>query len=65
MIRLVVSTGNNNLRALGFYQRNGYTLSALHLGAITAFRRLKPQIPEMDPTGILLRDMIELEKRLT
>ena len=39
-------------------------LAALHLGAIDAFRRLKPQIPEIDPTGIPLRDMIELEKRL-
>ena len=61
--RLVVSTGNSNLRALGFYQRNGYALKALHLGAIDGFRRLKPQIPETDPTGIPLRDMIELEKR--
>ena len=62
--RLVVSTSNSNLRALGFYQRNGYMLAALHLGAIDGFRRLKPQIPEFDPTGIRVRDMIELEKRL-
>ena len=63
VIRLVVSTGNSNLRALGLYQRNGYRLKALHLGAIDGFRRLKPQIPKTDPTGIPLRDMIELEKR--
>ena len=62
--RIVVSTASANLRALGLYQRNGYRLAALHLGAIDAFRRLKPQIPETDPTGIPLRDMIELEKRL-
>ena len=62
--RLVVSTGNNNLRALGLYQRNGYRLAALHLGAIDGFRRLKPQIPRADPTGIPLRDMIELGKPL-
>ena len=62
--RLVVSTTNNNLRALALYQRNGYRLAALHPGAIDAFRRLKPQIPETDPTGIPIRDMIELEKPL-
>ena len=62
--RLVVSTGNNNLRALGLYQRNGYRLAALHLGAIDGFRRLKPEIPATDPTGIAIRDMIELEKPL-
>ena len=47
--RLVVSTDNGNLRALGFYQRNGYSLAALHRGAIDRFRRLKPQIPTPMP----------------
>jgi ribosomal protein S18 acetylase RimI-like enzyme len=62
--RLVVSTANANLRALALYQRNGYRLAALHLGAIDGFRRLKPSIPDADPSGIPLRDMIELEKPL-
>ena len=34
--RLVVSTVNSNLRALGFYQVNGYVLAALHADAIAA-----------------------------
>ncbi|HVH01446.1 MAG TPA: GNAT family N-acetyltransferase [Amaricoccus sp.] len=62
--RLVVSTDNGNLRALGFYQRNGYSLAALHRGAIDRFRRPKPQIPTHDATGIPLRDLIDLEKRI-
>jgi len=62
--RLVVSTTNNNLRALALYQRNGYRLAALHPGAVDAFRRQRPQIPETDPTGIPIRDMIELAKPL-
>ena len=64
VVRLIVSTDNSNLRALGFYQRSGYALNALHRGAIDGFRLLKPQIPLTDSSGIPLRDMIELEKRL-
>ena len=62
--RVVVSTVNSNLAALGFYQRNGYALTALHAGAIAALRRLKPSIPEVDGNGIPIRDQIDLEKRL-
>ena len=63
--RLVVSTGNDNLRALAFYQRNGYVLAALHPGAIDRIRRLqKPSIPEIAANGIPIRDQIDLEKRL-
>jgi ribosomal protein S18 acetylase RimI-like enzyme len=62
--RIVVSTVNSNLVALGFYQRNGYALAALHRGAIAGLRRLKPSIPEVDDNGIPIRDQIDLEKRL-
>jgi ribosomal protein S18 acetylase RimI-like enzyme len=63
--RIVVSTTNDNLNALGFYQRAGYVLAALHAGAIAGLRTMKPGIPEVAANGIPIRDQIDLEKRLT
>jgi ribosomal protein S18 acetylase RimI-like enzyme len=66
--RIVLGTVNSNLRALGFYQRNGYVLTALHPGAVAGFRAIKPSIPLVDdhsiPPGLPIRDQIDLEKRL-
>jgi hypothetical protein len=48
--------------ALGFYQRRGLRLCALHAGAVERDRALKPEIPEVNPdNGIPLRDLLELE----
>jgi GNAT superfamily N-acetyltransferase len=58
-------TTNDNVDALRFYQRRGFHLAALYLGAVTEARtRLKPEIPLTGAYGIPLRDEIELEKRL-
>jgi ribosomal protein S18 acetylase RimI-like enzyme len=60
--RLWLLTTNDNLRALGFYQRRGLRLCALHAGALARDRALKPEIPEVNPdNGIPLRDLLELE----
>jgi ribosomal protein S18 acetylase RimI-like enzyme len=60
--RLWLLTTNDNLRALGFYQRRGLRLCALHAGAVTRDRALKPEIPQVNPdNGIPLRDLLELE----
>jgi ribosomal protein S18 acetylase RimI-like enzyme len=64
LARLVVSTTNDNLRALGFYQRRGFALTALHAGAVARLRELKPAIPEIGANGIPIRDQLDLEKRL-
>jgi len=54
-------TTNDNLDAIGFYQRRGWQLSALHPGAVTEGRRtLKPSIGEIAPNGIPIRDELEL-----
>jgi GNAT superfamily N-acetyltransferase len=63
-VRLVISTTNDNLRALRIYQRAGFVLAALHAGAVAEQRRLKPAIPEIGANGIPIRDQIDLEKRL-
>lgn len=62
--RLYLITTNDNLRALGFYQKRGFVLAALHRGAIDEARKLKPSIPLTGENGIPLRDEIELEMSL-
>ncbi len=59
--RLWLITTNDNLNALRFYQKRGFVLAALHRDALTASRRLKPQIPLVGQHGIPLRDELELE----
>jgi GNAT superfamily N-acetyltransferase len=60
--RLWLVTTNDNVRALRFYQRNGFDLVAVHRDAVTRARALKPAIPrELD--GIPLRHELELEVR--
>jgi ribosomal protein S18 acetylase RimI-like enzyme len=58
--RLRVTTTNDNTRALRFYQRAGFRLSALRVDAVTEARRTKPQIPEVGEDGIPVRDELEL-----
>lgn len=62
--RIWVITTNNNLEALGFYQKRGYSIKTIHSGAIEKSRRLKPEIPLVADNGIPIRDEIELEKFL-
>jgi GNAT superfamily N-acetyltransferase len=62
--RLWLITTNDNLRALRFYQRRGFTLAALHPNALEVSRRLKPEISLVGWDGIPLRDELELERLL-
>ena len=59
--RLWLITTNDNLHALGFYQKRGFRLVAVHPGAMDAARRLKPEIPLIGNDGIPIQDEIELE----
>lgn len=62
--RIWLITTNDNVNALGFYQRMGFRLAALHKNAINLSRELKPQIPVIGQGGIPIRDEIELEMML-
>lgn len=63
--RLWLITTNDNVDALRFYQRRGFRLGAVHVGAVDDARaRLKPQIPAVGDHGIPLRDELELERAL-
>jgi ribosomal protein S18 acetylase RimI-like enzyme len=63
--RVHLTTTNDNLCALGFYQKRGFSLSALYPGAVNEARKLKPSIPLIGENNIPLRDEIELEITLT
>jgi ribosomal protein S18 acetylase RimI-like enzyme len=62
--RLWLITTNDNLHAVGFYQRRGFTLVAIHRNALDVTRKLKPGLPLKGIDGIPLRDEIELEMLL-
>lgn len=62
--RVFLITTNDNLNALGFYQKRGFELVAVHRGAVNESRKAKPSIPLIGYDGILLRDEIELEMLL-
>ena len=62
--RLFVITTNDNLNALGFYQRRGFEIAAVYRGAVHESRKLKPGIPLVGYNNIPLRDEIELEMSL-
>jgi ribosomal protein S18 acetylase RimI-like enzyme len=59
--RIFLITTNDNLNALGFYQKRGLELVKINRGAVNESRRLKPGIPLIGENNIPLRDEIELE----
>jgi len=62
--RLFLITTNDNLNALGFYQKRGFEIAAIYRGAVNASRKIKPGIPLVGYNSIPLRDEIELEMSL-
>ena len=62
--RLFLITTNDNLHALGFFQKRGFAISAVHRGAVNESRKIKPGIPQIGMNGIPLRDEIEMEMNL-
>lgn len=58
--RIIVITTNDNLRALGFYQKRGFRLVAIYPDAVELARAFKPEIPDLGDNGIPVRDEIEL-----
>jgi GNAT superfamily N-acetyltransferase len=59
-----LTTTNDNLHALSFYQRSGFHLAALFPDQVTKSRLIKPGIPEIGENGIPIRDELRLEKVL-
>lgn len=59
--RVFLITTNDNLNALGFYQKRGFELVRIYRGAVNESRKIKPGIPLIGLNNIPLRDEIELE----
>ncbi|MCA9895546.1 MAG: GNAT family N-acetyltransferase [Anaerolineae bacterium] len=57
--RLWLITTNDNIKAFRWYQRQGFTIKAVHVNALAKSRKLKPEIPLVGQDGIPLRDEIE------
>jgi ribosomal protein S18 acetylase RimI-like enzyme len=62
--RLFLITTNDNLNALGFYQKRGFEIVMIYRGAVNESRKRKPSISLIGMNGIPLRDEIELEMKL-
>jgi ribosomal protein S18 acetylase RimI-like enzyme len=63
--RLWLITTNDNLNALGFYQKRGFVLARLYPEEVTRSRLIKPGIPLLGENNIPIRDEIELELNLS
>ena len=59
-----LTTTNDNIPAIGFYQRLGFRITAVNVGAVDEARKIKPQIPETGYKGIPIHDEIVLELNL-
>lgn len=58
--QITLTTTNDNIEAMRFYQRRGFRLAALRPGAVDRSRSRKPEIPRTGAFGIPLRDEIDL-----
>jgi ribosomal protein S18 acetylase RimI-like enzyme len=63
--RLWLVTTNDNIHAIGFYQKRGFVISAVRLNVFEKNRLLKPEIPLYGESGIPIRDEIEFEIKLS
>lgn len=57
--RMALTTTNDNLPALRFYQRRGFDLARVRPGAANIARKLKPAIPLLGYQGIPIRDELD------
>jgi ribosomal protein S18 acetylase RimI-like enzyme len=62
--RVWLTTTNDNLTALAFYQAVGFRLCALRPDAVAESRRLKPSIALVGSNGLPRRDELDLERIL-
>lgn len=60
--RVRLTTTNDNLDAIRFYQRRGFKLAALRADAVREARKLKPEIPTVGDYGIPITDELDLER---
>lgn len=59
--KVSLTTTNDNLRAIGFYQRLGLRMVAINLGVVDEARKIKPAIPNLGERGVRIQDEIVME----
>jgi ribosomal protein S18 acetylase RimI-like enzyme len=59
--KLWLTTTNDNLKAIGFYQRLGFRMTSINLGVVDEARKVKPQIPTHGERGVEIHDEIVME----
>ncbi|MHC4695506.1 MAG: GNAT family N-acetyltransferase [Planctomycetota bacterium] len=59
--QVALTTTNDNLRAIGFYQRLGFRMVEVNAGVVDEARKTKPQIPKIGERGIPIHDEIVME----
>lgn len=64
LTKVVVSTTNDNLQAMGFYQRRGYRMTKVIRGSIDTARQRNPNIATIGENGIPVHDELMLTKLL-
>jgi len=62
--QLQLMTTNDNINAIRFYQKRGFDLVGINVGAIDLEREQKPQIPLLGNYGIPIRHELEFEMPL-
>lgn len=59
--KIVLITTNDNINAIGFYQKRGFDMVRLYHNALNISRKMKPEIPLIGENSIPLRHEIEFE----
>lgn len=59
--RIWLVTTNDNTHAIRFYQKYGFSLKAVHIGALEAGRKLKKELPELGNDNIPIKHELEFE----
>ncbi len=62
--KVSLTTTNDNLRAIGFYQRLGFRMVAINLGIVDEARKIKPSIPNLGERGVQIQDEIVMDLRI-
>ena len=57
---VILTTTNDNLKALDFYLKKGFGIREIHAGAVDQSRKIKPAIPTFSSNGLPIRDEIDL-----
>ena len=60
--KLALFTTNDNLNAIKFYQKRGFTHTETFYNAVDECRKIKPEIPKLAENGIEIKDELRFEK---